>query len=134
MILLDLDNCNLGYCLTHRQRGRFPARFHDQLRVIFDGIDATFWAPAAPAENRSRRVGDLTIPSDVRVLSYATRGMKAMRGFDIFMKVAKKLCDRRKDVLVLIAGADRVCYGGEERVTGEKFFKEWVLAIRSTSR
>jgi glycosyltransferase involved in cell wall biosynthesis len=44
------------------------------------------------------------------------------------MKMAKKLCDRRKDVLFLIAGEDRVCYGGDEKVTGQKSFKEWVLA------
>jgi glycosyltransferase involved in cell wall biosynthesis len=43
------------------------------------------------------------------------------------MKMARKLCERRQDVLFLIAGQDRVCYGGDERVTGGKSFKEWVL-------
>jgi glycosyltransferase involved in cell wall biosynthesis len=31
-------------------------------------------------------------------------------------------------VLFLVAGEDRVCYGGDEKVTGRKSFKEWVLA------
>jgi glycosyltransferase involved in cell wall biosynthesis len=64
----------------------------------------------------------------MKVVSYATRGMESMRGFDIFMKAAKKLADRRKDVIFLIAGQDRVCYGGDERFTGGKSFKEWVLS------
>jgi glycosyltransferase involved in cell wall biosynthesis len=61
-------------------------------------------------------------------VTYATRGMESMRGFDIFMKAAKKICDRRKDVIFLIAGQDRICYGGDERFTGGKTYKEWVLS------
>src|SRR5262249_4292461 len=68
-----------------------------------------------------------TFPADVRIVTYASRGMESMRGFDIFMKMAKKLCDRRSDVLFLIAGQDRVCYGGDVQVTGKKSFKEGVL-------
>ena len=60
------------------------------------------------------------VPEGMKVVSYATRGMESMRGFDVFMKAAKKLCDRRKDVIFLIAGQDRVCYGGDERFTGGK--------------
>jgi glycosyltransferase involved in cell wall biosynthesis len=44
------------------------------------------------------------------------------------MKTAKKICDRRQDVLFLIAGQDRVCYGGDEKFTGGKTFKEWVIS------
>ena len=61
--------------------------------VIFDGIDTDVWrphaGPAAPGR-RPRRS-----PTDVQVVTYVARGMESMRGFDIFMKVAKKLCDRR---------------------------------------
>ena len=51
-----------------------------------------------------------------------------MHGFDIFMKVAKRLCARRSDVVVAVVGEDRVCYGSDERFTGGKSFKEWVLS------
>jgi glycosyltransferase involved in cell wall biosynthesis len=44
------------------------------------------------------------------------------------MKAAKILCDRRRDVLFVVVGEDRVCYGGDQEVTGQKSFKEWVLA------
>lgn len=125
MIMLDLDNCDAGYSPTAYQRGHFPAEYHDKVRVIFDGIDTSVWRPQP---NRPRRLGDRTFPDDVRIVTYVARGFESMRGFDIFMKAAKRLCDRRRDVIFLIAGEDRVCYGGDEQVTGGKTFKEWVLA------
>ncbi len=125
MLLLDLENCDLGYSPTQWQRDRLPRLFHDKVRVIFDGVDTQVWQPQPDVP---RRLGDLCIPGGVRIVTYATRGMESMRGFDIFMKMAKRLCDRRRDVIFLIAGQDRICYGGDDKVTGGKSFKEWVLA------
>ena len=39
MILLDLDNCDLGYCPTRWQLARFPHEYRHKLRPLFDGID-----------------------------------------------------------------------------------------------
>jgi glycosyltransferase involved in cell wall biosynthesis len=130
MLLLDLDNCDAGYSPTTWQRDRFPSEYRDKVRVIFDGIDTAIWKPdpAAIAPDGSRRLGDLTFPPGTRVVTYATRGMESMRGFDIFMKAAKRLADLRPDVQFVVAGQDRVCYGGDAAVTGGKSFKEWVLS------
>jgi glycosyltransferase involved in cell wall biosynthesis len=125
MVLLDLENCDAGYSPTEYQRGLFPAEFHGKIRTIFDGVDTAVWKPMP---DLPRVVNGYQIPKGMKVVTYATRGMESMRGFDVFMKAARKLCDRRKDVLFLIAGQDRVCYGGDERFTGGKTFKEWVLA------
>jgi glycosyltransferase involved in cell wall biosynthesis len=51
-----------------------------------------------------------------------------MRGFDIFMRTARLLGPRRKDVFFVVVGEDRVCCGGDNEVTGKQTFKEWVLA------
>ena len=61
-------------------------------------------------------------------MTSATRGMESMRGFDVFMRAARALAARRPDVVFLIAGQDRAAYGADERVTGVRSFKEWVLA------
>jgi glycosyltransferase involved in cell wall biosynthesis len=50
-----------------------------------------------------------------------------MRGFDIFMKAAKLICDRMPNVIFFVVGTDRVAYGGDESYTGGKTFKQWVL-------
>jgi glycosyltransferase involved in cell wall biosynthesis len=124
MILLDLENCDVGYSPTCWQRERLPAAYRDKIRVIFDGIDCSVWRPMPDGP---RRVGSLTVPEGVKLVTYATRGMESMRGFDIFMRFAKRLGDRRPDVQFVVAGQDRVCYGGDHVVTGGKSFKEWVL-------
>jgi len=125
MLLLDLENCDAGYSPTAWQRSRLPPIFHPKLDVIFDGIDTDLWKPIP---NLPRRVQDQTIPDDVKIVTYVARGMESMRGFDIFMKMAKILGDRRKDVIFVVVGQDRVCYGGDARFTEGKSFKEWVLS------
>lgn len=124
-LLLDLESCDLGYSPTHYQRGLFPAAFRDKVRVIFDGVDTRLWRPLPGAP---RRLGDREIPPDVRVVTYVARGLEAMRGFDVFMRMAKVLCDRRRDVIFVVVGADKICYGGDARVTGGLSFKQWVLS------
>ncbi len=125
MLVLDLENCNLGYSPTTWQRDRFPSRYHDKIKVVFDGVDTTIWHPT---DVRDRTIAGHQIPGGKKVVTYATRGMESMRGFDIFMKVAKRLCDRRHDVVFVIAGQDRICYGGDQNVIGQDSFKEWVLS------
>ena len=59
MLLLDLDNCRLGYSPTQWQRSRLPANYHDKIRVIFDGIDTALWQPLP---RQPRRLGDREFP------------------------------------------------------------------------
>ncbi|MCI0378506.1 MAG: glycosyltransferase [Gemmataceae bacterium] len=125
VLLLDLENCDAGYSPTVWQRDRLPSIFHDKVRVIFDGIDTTLWKPQT---GLPRRHAERDIPPDMKIVTYVSRGMESMRGFDIFMKAANRLCQRRKDVIFVVVGQDRVCYGGDSRFTGGKSFKEWVLA------
>jgi glycosyltransferase involved in cell wall biosynthesis len=124
-ILLDLENCDAGYSPTRWQRSLFPPTYRDKIRVIFDGIDTNVWRPQ---HGLPRHVGNWTVPDGMRVVTYVSRGMESIRGFDIFMKVAKLLCERRKDVVFFVVGEDRVCYGGDLEFTGARSFKEWVLS------
>ena len=123
-LLLDLENCDAGYSPTRWQRDRLPGIFREKVRVIFDGIDTTVWQRAAAAP---RVLAGERLPDGMRLVTYVSRGMESMRGFDIFMQVAKRLCDQRSDVAVAVVGEDRVCYGGDENFTGGKSFKQWVL-------
>ncbi len=123
--MLDLDNCDAGYSPTRWQRGLFPALYRPKLRVIFDGVDTTLWRPLP---QRPRRVGNWVVPDGTRVVTYVSRGMESIRGFDIFMKTARLLCQRRRDVVFFVVGEDRICYGGDADFTGSPSFKQWVLA------
>jgi len=124
MLLLDLHNCDAGYAPTNYQREQLPHPFQYKLSTIFDGIDTNLWQRYP---NPPRTVAGWTLPADMRVVTYVSRGMESMRGFDIFMRFAKRLCERRSDVLCVVVGEDRVAYGGDSRFTGQKTFKQWVL-------
>ena len=133
MIMLDLHTCAAGYSPTSFQRGLFPAEYAPKLETIHDGIDTEFWsrrtpARSAPGARVPRRVGGIDVPDGVRIVTYVARGFESIRGFDVFMQVAKRICDARRDVVVAVVGEDRVCYGGDEEFTGGVTFKHWVLS------
>jgi glycosyltransferase involved in cell wall biosynthesis len=133
MILLDLQNCQTGYCPTNFQRSRFPTEYDQKLRTVFDGIDRRVYHGhneelRPPYGSRGpRKLGGVDIPPDAKVITYCSRGFESMRGFDIFMKAAKLITQRDPNVIVLVVGTDRVAYGGDENYTGGKSFKQWVL-------
>lgn len=134
MILLDLNNCQLGYTPTRFQLGGFPAEFHGKLRVIFDGVDRNVYhgygerLRPPPGSRGSRRVAGVSVPDSTRIVTYVSRGFESMRGFDVFMRAAKRVAQRFPDVVFFVVGSDRVEYGGDAAFTGGKSFKEWVLS------
>lgn len=123
MILVDLDTCAAGYTPTAWQAERFPAAYRPKIETIHDGIDTEFWCRrAAP-----RRVMGRDVPAGTRIVTYVARGFESMRGFDVFLAVAQRLLAARKDVIVVVVGEDRVCYGGDADHTGGKSFLAWCL-------
>lgn len=124
ILLLDLENCDAGYSPTDWQRSRFPPAYQPKIETIFDGIDCNFWRrrDAAP-----RRIGTREIPSGTRVVTYVARGFEAMRGADIFMKVAQRICAARPDVIFVVVGSERTYYGSERHHAGSKSFLDHVL-------
>jgi UDP:flavonoid glycosyltransferase YjiC (YdhE family) len=125
MILLDLENCDRGWCPNHYQRSVFPARYHDKIEVIPEGVDTHLYRrdPAARL-----RLGDGSpLPQGTKVVTYVSRGFELMRGFDVFMKAAKRICEAISDVIFVVVGSDRVCYGGDTQLVDEKSFKAHVL-------
>ncbi len=125
IFLLDLENCDRGYSPTDFQREQLPTEYQHKLQTIFDGIDTTIWRPM---DDPPRTVAGWDLPAGKKVITYVSRGMEAMRGFDIFMKIGKRICDARDDVVFVVVGEDRVAYGGDHRFTGGMTFKQWVLS------
>jgi glycosyltransferase involved in cell wall biosynthesis len=125
MILLDMEYCAAGYAPTHYQHGLMPEAYKPKIRVIHDGIDTSLWKPASTPE---RRIGSLRLGEGERLVTYVSRGFEMMRGFDIFMKAAKRICDADPAVRFVVVGSDRVAYGGDLRHTGGRTFKDHVLA------
>jgi glycosyltransferase involved in cell wall biosynthesis len=125
MISLDLINCRAGYSPTEYQRSLFPAELRPKIEVIFDGIETDIY------ERRTdipRQIGGRTISDSTRIVTYVSRGFESMRGFDIFMRSAKLIYESYPDVLFLVVGGDRICYGGDANRIKHETFREHVLA------
>ena len=114
-----------GYCPTHWQKSTLPRAYADKVEVIFDGVDRT---SGIVIEDVPRHWSVVDDRSPTRRSSPMSRAAsKSMRGFDIFMKVAKRIYQQYPDVLFVVVGEDRIAYGGDLKHIKEKSFKEHVL-------
>jgi len=112
--LQELELCDLAVTPTAWQRSQFPVAQQQRLKVVFDGVDTTLFQPQ-PWAGELILQGEtadqpLLLRPDVRVLSYATRGMEPLRGFPQFMRMLPALMQRCPDLEVVVAGRDRVAY------------------------
>ena len=123
MILLDLQTCAAGYAPTPWQKSRFPKEYTHKIDVLPDGLDTELWQRRVVP----RRIGDEAVPDDVRIVTYVARGLEAMRGFDIFVRVANRIAKEMPNVLFVVVGSDRVCYGNDLDHVKTKTFREHVL-------
>ncbi len=122
--LTTLVDCDAGYSATRWQRSSFPERFHPKIEVHFDGIETDLYRPG-PAP---RRIGEKSIPAGSRVVTFVSRGLESIRGFDLFMKVADRIARERADVLFVVVGGEEIHYGWDKLHTGSPSFKQWVLS------
>jgi len=61
-------------------------------------------------------------------VTYVSRGLESVRGFDIFVRVAKRIYEQRTDVLFVVVGAKRTHYGHEAATIGKDSFFLHVLS------
>jgi glycosyltransferase involved in cell wall biosynthesis len=123
---LHLHHCDAGYTPTRYQLATAPKELRYKLRVIFDGTDCNLFQPRAQAGTVQFR--GLAIGPETKVVTYVSRGLESARGFDIFMQVAKRISQRVRDVIFLIAGDERSNYGHEAHHIGNQTFKQYVLS------
>ncbi len=133
MILLDLQNCAAAYTPTQFQLSRFPPEYQPKMPVIFDGIDRSVYhgynQTLRPpiSERKTRTVGGVEVPATTRIVTYVSRGFESIRGFDIFLRASKLISQQFSDVVFIVVGTDRICYGGDDTYTEGKTFKQWAL-------
>ena len=133
-ILKELECCDFGVIPTEWQRGQFPKEFQEKLKVIFDGIDESFFHPNKDKDSIKR---DITIKNredgeeyvmkkDTKVLTYATRGMEPLSGFPEFMETLPALLSKIERLEVFIAGLDRRAYSYDAPIKGGSW-KEYMI-------
>ena len=122
--LVELEYCTKGYSPTTFQRSTYPEAYQSKLSVLFDGINTNLYQPGPVSNNTELPI---TWPKDAPIVTYVSRGLEAMRGFDIFMEVAHRVSQKRPDVHFVIAGNPKTHYGSEMLNIQEETFKDYVL-------
>jgi glycosyltransferase involved in cell wall biosynthesis len=104
--LLDLESCTLAWTPTQWQRDLYPSVYHDQIMVQHDGIDTRRFAFSKwhAGAKGPRFIAGRAIPDATRVVSFVSRSVDRLRGFDRFLSVATALLQARDDVLCVVVG------------------------------
>jgi glycosyltransferase involved in cell wall biosynthesis len=121
---LHLNAVDAAYTPTAFQSSSCPMEWRHKLRVLPEGIDCQFFHP----RQRPTTFRERTFDASTKVVTYVSRGLESVRGFDVFMRAAKKISEARDDVVFLIVGAERTNYGHELYHIGGQSFKQWVLS------
>ncbi len=122
--MLELEYCTRGYSPTPYQKSTFPKAYQHKLETLFDGIDTALYRPG---EVTSESLLERTWPADAKIVTYVARGLESIRGFDVFMKIADKICRLRPDVHFVVAGKKKTHYGSEAMHLKGKTFYDYVI-------
>jgi glycosyltransferase involved in cell wall biosynthesis len=115
--LVNMLACDAAFAPTEWQRRSFPRRFWDRIEVLPDGVDTDLYCPGEPPAT----LGGVSIPPEMRVVTFAARGLESVRGFDLFARVAAGILKRRQDVLFVAAGEDEAYYGWDKSAVPGSF-------------
>jgi len=121
--LLNLAACDAAYTPTHWQRQSFPECFRGKIEVHPDGVDVELYRPRRLVPSLAAQ----GIPDGVRVVTFVARGLESVRGFDLFLGLARRVAASRPDVHFVVVGGETTHYGWDPIFTGGRTFKEWVL-------
>ena len=122
--LIELEYCTKCYSPTNYQKSTFPLAYQNKLKVLFDGIDTNLYKPIS-ADSKSDL--EITWPSNAPIITFVSRGLEAMRGFDIFMEMAHKISLKNPDVHFVVVGREKTNYGSELIHLKDQSFKQYVL-------
>jgi len=106
--LLNLEACDHGIAPTRWQQRQFPAEFRQKISVIHEGIDTSTVRPDADA--RFTLPDGRELGRKHEVVTYVARNLEPYRGFPSFMRALPRICERRPNAHVVIAGGDEISY------------------------
>lgn len=122
MDLLDLENGVHPWTATAWQRSLFPCEYQDDFLVLHPGVQTREHPQPA---NRRRLIGGRSLPDGTRVVSFVSRKLDRLRGFDRFAALANRLLADDPNVLCIAAGGAPV----ERGVDVEFFGKDYAAHV-----
>lgn len=129
--LLDLEQAAMAWTPTEWQRGLFPREYRGEMTVLHDGVDARRFARSDwHARGTGRRsIAGREIPESTRVVTFVSRSLDRLRGFDRFLTVADAILRARPDSLIVMVG-DRTVRRGLDVAFHNKDYAAHLLSQR----
>ncbi len=107
---------------SHHAAGLFPDELKPKVRVRMEGFELPV---LTHDKGRIRKKHGL--PEKGPILGFAARTLEAMRGFDVFLAVAKQLKNRVHGLKVLVLGSEQTLYGNELTYLNGKSFRQHAM-------
>ena len=105
-----LVDCDMAICPTKWQKSQYPEDLRSKIRVLHEGIDADFFAPAGEGDPVLQEMRDSGLYGVKELVTYTARGFEPTRGFPEFFRSLPAVLAARPDCHVAIMGADRPVY------------------------
>lgn len=122
LIYTSMINSDLGVVPSEHAKGLYPEELRSKIRVQMEGFNAENIPSGGPAEREA-----LGLPAEGKLIGFFGRTLEAVRGFDIFIHVAKRLFEQDNTLRFLIVGEEQSIYGNETRYLQGQSFKNHTL-------
>jgi glycosyltransferase involved in cell wall biosynthesis len=96
---------------TRWQLSTYPDWAHPFITLLPEGVNLDVCKPNAQARRRNLTIGKAVIKPGDRLVTYVARDLEPYRGFHVMMRAVPHLLRARKDIRVVMVGADGISYG-----------------------
>jgi glycosyltransferase involved in cell wall biosynthesis len=100
-----------GQTPTQWQLSTYPEWAQSRITLLREGVNLDLCAPNAALRRAPLKIGDVTIAPEEKLVTYVSRDLEPYRGFHVIMRALPHLLRGRKDLCVVIVGADGISYG-----------------------
>jgi glycosyltransferase involved in cell wall biosynthesis len=117
--LLDLENGVTPWAPTAWQRDLYPEVYRADFLLQHDGVGIV--RGRQPSGSAPRTLFGRTVMAQARIVTFVSRTLDRLRGFDRFVTLANRLLRARADVLCVVLGAPVVRRGLDVEFFGQDY-------------
>ena len=96
---------------TRWQLSTYPDWARRLITLLPEGVNLDVCKPNSQARRRNLTIGGTAIKPNEKLITYVARDLEPYRGFHVMMRAVPHLLRARKDIRVVLVGADGISYG-----------------------
>lgn len=104
-----------GQTPTKWQLSTYPVWAQQFMTLLPEGANLDVCKPNPQVRRRNLKIGEMTIRPSDKLVTYVARDLEPYRGFHLMMRAVPHLLRARKDIRIVMVGADGVSYGAPPR-------------------